>query len=138
MLCVEDALDCLRWANAIGGKDVLIARSKKNLEVVTSWLEGCTWASFLVEDPAIRSSTSICLKIDDPWFVALPLGKQRVVTKSMCVLLESEGAAYDINGYRDAPPGLRLWAGATIESTDLEALLPWLDWAFDEVKAGYK
>ncbi len=137
MLCVEDALDCLRWASAIGGQDVLIGRSKRNLEVIATWLEGCVWASFLVEDPTIRSSTSVCLKIDDPWFVALPLHKQRVVTKSMCILLENEGAAYDINGYRDAPPGLRLWAGATVECADLEAVLPWLDWAFDEVKARY-
>ena len=85
----------------------------------------------------IRSSTSVCLKIDDPWFVAFPLHEQRAVTKSMCILLENEGAAYDINGYRDAPPGLRLWAGATVECADLEAVLPWLDWAFDEVKARY-
>jgi len=135
MLCVEDVLDALRWAESIGGGDALIARSKSNLAVISSWLNDCFWASFLVEDPAIRSSTSVCLKIVDPWFMALTSDKQRTVTKSMCVLLESEGAAYDINGYRDAPPGLRIWAGATVESADLDALLPWLDWAFDEIKA---
>ena len=137
MLCVEDVLDALRWAKSIGGADALIGRSKTNLAVISSWLNDCSWASFLVEDPAIRSSTSVCLKIVDQWFMALTADKQRTVAKSMCALLESEGAAYDINGYRDAPPGLRLWAGATVESADLEALLPWLDWAFDEIKAGH-
>lgn len=137
MLCVEDVLDALRWAESIGGGDALIARSKANLAVISSWVNNCSWASFLVEDPTIRSSTSVCLKIVDPWFMVLTPDEQRTVTKSMCVLLESEGAAYDINGYRDAPPGLRLWAGATVESADLEALLPWLDWAFDEIKAGH-
>ena len=137
MLCVEDILDALRWAVSIGGHEALINRSRANLAAITDWLADCSWASFLVENPAIRSSTSVCLKIIDPWFVALISEEKRSAVKSMCRLLEIEGAAYDINGHRDAPPGLRLWAGATVESADLEALFPWLDWAFDDIKARY-
>ena len=135
MLCVEDILDALRWAVSIGGHEALISRSRANLAAIADWLVDCSWASFLVENPAIRSSTSVCLKIVDPWFVTLIPEEKRSVVKSMCGLLEIEGAAYDINGHRDAPPGLRLWAGATVESADLEALFPWLDWAFDDIKA---
>ncbi|PPR16603.1 MAG: Phosphoserine aminotransferase [Alphaproteobacteria bacterium MarineAlpha9_Bin7] len=137
MLCVEDILDALHWAVSIGGQEALISRSRANLAAIADWLADCSWASFLVEDPVIRSSTSVCLKIVDPWFVTLVPDEQRNAVKSMCGLLEIEGAAYDINGHRDAPPGLRLWAGATVESADLEALFPWLDWAFDDIKARY-
>ena len=137
MLCVEDILDALRWAVSIGGHEALISRSRANLAAIADWLGGCSWASFLVEDPVIRSSTSVCLKIVDPWFVTLIPEEKRSAVKSMCRLLEIEGAAYDINGHRDAPPGLRLWAGATVESSDLKALFPWLDWAFDDTKARY-
>jgi len=136
MLCVEDVLDSLRWAEGIGGGPALISRSQSNLAVINDWLNDCTWASFLVDDPAIRSSTSVCLRINDPWFESLSIKDQRGAMKAMCKLLENEGAAKDINGYRDAPPGLRIWAGSTVEATDLQLLFPWLDWAFHEIQSG--
>lgn len=134
MLCVEDALDALNWAESIGGEQGLIDRSKSNLDTIARWVEKSIWVSFLVDDPKIRSSTSVCLKIDDPWFVSLSVECQRKVMTQMCSLLEGEGVANDINGYRDAPPGLRIWAGATVERSDLDLLFPWLDWAFNEIK----
>jgi phosphoserine aminotransferase len=134
MLCVEDALDGLRWAEAIGGLPELIRRSEGNLAAVASWVERTDWAAFLAEDPRTRSCTSICLKIVDPWFSGLEAGAQAKAAKAIAALLESEGVAYDIAPYREAPPGLRLWGGATVESGDLEALFPWLDWAYGEVK----
>jgi phosphoserine aminotransferase len=135
MLCVEDALDGLKWGEQVGGANALIARSEGNLAAIAGWVERTPWIGFLAEDPAIRSCTSVCLKITDPWFAGLPEDKQAAVPKKMEALLEAENAAYDINGYRDAPPGLRIWAGATVETADLEALFPWLDWAFAAVKA---
>lgn len=134
MLCVEDALDGLRWAEEIGGLPELIRLSQANLAAVAEWVERTPWVEFLAEDPAIRSSTSICLKIVDPWFTGLPTEEQAKVPKKIASLLESEGAAYDIASYREAPPGLRLWGGATVRTADLEALFPWLDWAFAEAK----
>ena len=135
MLCVEDQLDTLKWAEGLGGLPALIARSEANLAAVAEWAAQSNWADFLASDPATRSSTSICLKITDPWFAALPAEAQAGVPKAIAKLLEDEGVAYDINGYRDAPPGLRLWGGATVEAADMAALLPWLDWAYAEVKA---
>ncbi len=131
MLCVEDVLDALEWAQRIGGGAALMARSRENLAAVSRWVDATPWIAFLAEDPAIRSSTSICLKLSD----ACPLsGEARAVApKEMSKLLEAEGVAYDINGYRDAPPGLRIWGGATVETADLEALFPWLEWAYDQV-----
>ena len=136
MLCVEDALDGLRWAEEIGGLPELVLRSKANLAAVADWVARTPWVEFLAEDPAIRSSTSICLKIVDRWFTELPAEEQATIPKKMGSLLEKEGAAYDVASYRDAPPGLRLWGGATVLKTDLEALFPWLDWAYEEVKRG--
>jgi phosphoserine aminotransferase len=136
MLCVEDALDGLRWAEEIGGLPELIRLSQANLAAVAEWVERTPWVEFLAEDPAIRSSTSICLKIVDPWFMSLPAEEQAKVPKQIASLLEAEGAAYDIASYREAPPGLRLWGGATVRREDLEALFPWLDWAFAETKNG--
>ncbi len=136
MLCVEDALDGLRWAEEIGGLPELVLRSKANLAAVADWVARTPWVEFLAEDPAIRSSTSICLKIVDPWFTELPAEEQAPIPKKMASLLEKEGAAYDVASYRDAPPGLRLWGGATVLKADLEALFPWLDWAYEEVKKG--
>lgn len=134
MVCVEDALDGLGWAEGLGGLPALIGRSEANLAAMASWVERTDWIGFLAEDPSLRSSTSICLKITDPWFAALEADVQASVPKKIDALLEAEGAAYDINGYRDAPPGLRIWAGATVETADLEALFPWLDWAYHTVK----
>lgn len=136
MLCVEDALDGLAWAESAGGVSGLVARSERNLAAVTAWVERADWVGFLAEDPALRSCTSICLKIVDPWFEALSADDQASVAKKVASLLEVEGVAYDIASYRDAPPGLRLWGGATVETADLEAAFPWLDWAYREVKAG--
>jgi phosphoserine aminotransferase len=135
MLCVEDALDGLAWAESIGGLPALIARSEANLAAVAAWVAERDWVDFLAEDPASRSSTSICLKVADPWFAALPGERQAAVAKALAQRLDEEGVAYDIGGYRDAPPGLRLWGGATVETSDLAALLAWLDWAYASVKA---
>ncbi len=135
MLCVEDALDGLRWAEGIGGLHALIARSEANLAAVAAWVEHSDWAGFLATDPASRSCTSICLKITAPWFAALPPDGQAAAAKDIAGLLEKEHVAYDIASYRDAPPGLRIWAGATIKTSDIAALLPWLDWAHANVAA---
>jgi len=134
MLCVEDGLDGLRWAESVGGLPGLIKRSEGNLAAVASWVEGTPWVDFLAEDPATRSCTSICLKIVDPWFTELAPEDQAKAAKRIVAVLEPEGVAYDVGAYRDAPPGLRLWGGATVETADLEAVFPWLDWAFEEVK----
>ncbi len=130
MLAVEDALDGLRWAEGIGGLPALIQRSEANLAAIAAWVERSDWAGFLAADPATRSSTSICLKIVDPWFQGLDDKAKAAVPKKLAALLEAESVACDINGYRDAPPGLRIWGGATVETRDVEALLPWLDWAY--------
>jgi phosphoserine aminotransferase len=135
MLCVEDALDSLRWAEAIGGLPALIARSQANLKLVSDWVAARDWVDFLVGDPAIRSSTSICLKFIDPWFLQLGEVEQAAVAKAVAKQVEDAGAGFDLGGYRDAPPGLRLWGGSTVEATDMSALLPWLDWAFEQVKS---
>jgi phosphoserine aminotransferase len=135
MLAVEDALDGLRWAERIGGLPALLRRSEDNLRVVAAWVDRTPWVDFLAARPAIRSPTSICLKIVNPVVTALPRGAQAGLIKELAGRLEAEEVAYDIAGHRDAPPGLRLWGGATVERADLEALLPWLDWAFEETRS---
>jgi len=134
MLCVEDALDGLAWAERLGGIDALIARSEGNLAAVADWVARTPWVDFLARDPATRSCTSVCLKIVDPWFEAQADDARADFVKKLVALLEKEGVALDIASYRDAPPGLRIWCGATIERADVEALLPWLDWAYAEVR----
>lgn len=135
MLAVEDALDGLKWAEGIGGLKALIARSEKNLTTVADWAASSGWADFLAERPETRSCTSICLKIVDPCFRSLDAEAQAAAAKRIASLLEEEGVAYDIASYRDAPVGLRLWGGATVEPADMAALLPWLDWAWGAVKS---
>ncbi|MFN3233056.1 MAG: phosphoserine transaminase [Alphaproteobacteria bacterium] len=135
MLCVEDYLDGLNWAESLGGLPALIDRSQSNLGVLKAWVARSTWIDFLVSHPDNMSSTSVCLKIVDPWFEALADDEKPGIPKKLAALLEAEGAAYDINGYRDAPPGLRIWCGATVEAADVEQLTHWLDWAWGEVKA---
>ena len=135
MLCVEDALDGLGWAQQIGGLPALIARSEANLAVVADWVATTDWVDFLAERPETQSSTSICLKIVDPWFLDLPADQQASVPKRLAGLLDERSVAYDINGYRDAPPGLRLWGGGTVEANNMRALMPWLDWAYGVIKA---
>jgi phosphoserine aminotransferase len=136
MLCVEDAVDALRWAESIGGLPGLIARSESNLAAVARWAEASTWADFLARDPATRSCTSMCLKLIDPWADGREEKDVAAVVKSLARRLDDEGVARDIGSYRDAPPGLRIWGGATVETSDVEALLPWLDWAWAEAKTG--
>jgi len=137
MLCVQDALDGLRWAERIGGLPALIARSEANLAAIAEWVARRDWVEFLAEDPAARSSTSICLKLTAPWFTTLDADAQAAAVKRIAALLEDEGVANDIAGHRDAPAGLRIWGGGTVETADIAALLPWLDWAHAAVAAEY-
>lgn len=137
MLCVEDYLDALNWAQSVGGLAGLCTRSEANLQTLASWVSTTPWIEFLAANPEQRSSTSICLKLTADWFVALDEEAQAGITKKMSSLLDAEGVAYDINGYRNAPAGLRIWGGATVEASDLAALLPWLEWAYAEVAAEY-
>jgi phosphoserine aminotransferase len=132
MLCVEDVLDALRWAESIGGRRALIQRSLDNLATLDRWVSKSRWAGFLARNPAIRSSTSICLGITDAWFGQQSEESRAELAKKLAQKLEKEGVAYDIASYRDAPPGLRIWGGSTIDSIDIEALCPWLDWAWGE------
>ncbi len=135
LLAVEDALDGLRWAESLGGLPALIARSRANLAVIAHWVARTPWVAFLARDSASRSSTSICLRIVDPAIAALPAAGQWAFVKRLTARLDQEQVAYDIAAYRDAPPGLRIWGGATVEASDLEALVPWLDWAYAETRA---
>lgn len=135
MLCVEDAIDGLRWAESVGGLKGLVARSEANLAAIAGWVATSDWAAFLADNAATRSCTSICLKIVAPWFTALDAEGQAAAAKKLSSILEKEGVALDAANYRDAPPGLRIWGGATVETSDIAALLPWLDWAFASVAA---
>ena len=134
MLCVEDALDALQWVASIGGLPEMVARARRNLGVLESWVAATPWVDFLAEDAATRSPTSVCLKIVDPWFAGLDADAQAAAAKKIGAALEVEGVGLDVDAYRDAPPGLRIWCGGTVEHTDLESLTPWLDWAFETVK----
>lgn len=135
MLCVEDYRDALLWAESIGGLQGLIGRSEANLAAVAAWVERTPWVDFLAERDDTRSCTSICLKIVDPWVTGLAAEGQAEVAKRVADVLDKEGVAFDAGAYRDAPPGLRLWGGATVETSDFEALFPWLDHAFETVRA---
>ena len=135
MLCVEDYLDALRWAGSIGGLAELRRRADENLGVLEAWAQKTGWVAFLAEDPSIRSNTSVCLKVIDPRVTSLPEEAQADFAKKLASALEKEEVAYDVGGYRDAPPGLRIWCGATVDASDLEALTPWLDWAFQTTVA---
>jgi phosphoserine aminotransferase len=134
MLCVEDAVDGLQWAESIGGLKGLIARSEANLKCLADWVAKTPWAEFLAEKPETRSCTSMCLKITADWFTKLSKDDQAAAAKNIVSVLEKEGVALDIGGYRDAPPGLRIWGGATVDTSDIAALLPWLEWAHGEVQ----
>jgi phosphoserine aminotransferase len=138
MLCVEDYLDALAWAETVGGLDGLIARADANATVVSQWVASREWVDFLARNPATRSNTSVCLTVSDRAVAALPAEAQAGFAQSIAAALEGEGVAYDIGAYRDAPPGFRIWCGATVERSDIEALLPWLDWAFTAAKAGLR
>jgi len=135
MLCVEDYLDALDWARSVGGLEGLRQRSYANLAALEAWVAKTSWAAFLAEDKAIRSNTSVCLKVVDPRVTGAPADAQAAFAKKLASLLEKEGVALDVGGYRDAPPGLRIWCGATVDASDIEALGPWLDWAFETAVA---
>ena len=135
LLCVEDYLDALQWAKSIGGLPALMRRADDNLALIATWVERTGWVEFLARDQAIRSNTSVCLEVVDPAVKALTPDAQAAFIRAMAAALEQENAAYDVAGHRDAPPHLRIWAGATVEAADLKALFPWLDWAFGEAKA---
>jgi phosphoserine aminotransferase len=134
MLAVEDYLDTLGWAESIGGLPALIARSQANFRALSNWVRDSDWVDFLARDPQSRSNTSVCLQITDPVFTQLDETAQRATVKKFVALLEEEHAAYDVGGHANAPPGLRIWCGATVDSSDIEALTPWLDWAWAQVK----
>jgi phosphoserine aminotransferase len=130
MLCVEDYLDALSWAKSIGGLKALIARADANAKVIADWVKSASWIEFLAKDPAVRSNTSVCLKVVDAHVTKLSADAQAAFVKGIAAALEKEGVAYDIDAHRDAPAGLRIWCGSTVERADLEALTAWLDWAF--------
>jgi phosphoserine aminotransferase len=133
MLCVEDYLDALKWSASIGGLGGLMARSNANLQVLADWVAKTPWVEFLAETADIRSNTSVCIKVVDKRVTSLPADAQADFAKKLASLLEKEGVALDAGGYRDAPPGLRIWCGATVDASDVEALTPWLDWAFESL-----
>ncbi len=137
MLCVEDALDALAWAKSIGGLAGLIARSEGNLAAIADWVATSDWAAFLAGASETRSCTSICLSLAGPAVADLDDAARAALPEAMTALLAAEGVAYDIGSYRDAPPGLRIWGGATVETSDIQSLLPWLDWAFAEARANH-
>ncbi len=138
MLCVEDALDALRWMEEIGGAKEAMRRSRASLAALTEWVERTPWATFMAKRPEICSSTSICVGFADPDLLALSEDQLRAFAKALAGMLEERGIAYDVNNHRDAPPSLRIWGGATVEPDDVAALTPWLDWAFAEAKASLK
>ncbi len=133
MLAVEDCLDALNWVSSIGGITATMKRSQDNLKTITQWIESSQRFAFLAEDASYRSRTSICIKIIAPEFLVLSEDDQRATIKSIVGLLDNEGIAYDIASYRDAPAGLRIWGGATVETSDIQALLPWIDWAYEQI-----
>jgi phosphoserine aminotransferase len=135
MLCVEDYLDALNWAKSVGGLKGMIARADANTKALSNWVAKTPWIDFLAADPAIRSNTSVCLKVIDPAITSLPAEAQADFAKKLVAAVEKEGAGYDFGHYRDAPPGLRIWCGATVEASDVALLTQWIDWAFAETKA---
>jgi phosphoserine aminotransferase len=135
MLCVEDYLDALQWAKSIGGLKALIARADGNAKAVAAWVARTPWVDFLAREPATRSNTSVCLKVVDPAATVLSADAQSAFAKALAGAVEKEGAGYDIAHYRDAPPGLRIWCGASVDTSDVEILTQWLDWAFAKTKA---
>lgn len=135
MLCVEDCLDALQWAESVGGLQGVIKRCAANQNTVAAWVAKSDWIDFLPAEPAIRSNTSVCLKVKDAWFASQPKDAQEALLKSLAKMLDDEKVAHDIGSYRDAPAGLRIWCGATVEQADVAALLPWIDWAYASLKA---
>jgi phosphoserine aminotransferase len=135
MLCVEDYLDTLTWAKSVGGLKTLRARADANAKVLGEWVARTPWIESLAKDAASRSNTSVCMRLVDPAVTRLPVEAQLAFVKNMEAMLDKEGVAYDVANHRDAPPSLRIWCGCTVETSDVEALTAWLDWAFAETKA---
>ena len=135
MLCVEDYLDALAWAESVGGLDGLVSRADRSAKVLHDWIERTPWIANLAADRATWSNTAVCMRFVDPAVLALPADAQAAFAKSVVAMLEKEGVALDAGSYRDAPPGLRIWTGSTVEASDVEALVPWIEWAFAGVKA---
>ena len=135
MLCVEDYLDALKWGASVGGLAGLVQRSNANLQALAEWVDKTSWVEFLAESADIRSNTSVCIKVVDKRVTSLPAEGQAEFAKKLASLLEKEGVALDAGAYRDAPPGLRIWCGATVDASDVEALTPWMDWAFETLAA---
>ena len=133
MLCVEDYIDALKWAEGLGGSGALIARTDANAAAIAQWVDGCDMIGFLANDEACRSTTSICLKFAGTRFADMDDDAMRAVQKRLVAMLEAEGVGFDLGAYRDSPPGLRLWAGATVDTSDLEALFPWVEQALNEI-----
>ena len=136
MLCVEDALDALAWIESIGGVPEVVRRSRDNYKRIRDWVARTDWVEFLAADEAYRSWTSVCLNPVASWYATLPDNTRAAIIDMLAGTLERHGVAYDIKTYRDAPPGLRLWAGATVDGHDLEALFPWLDWGWEQARLG--
>jgi phosphoserine aminotransferase len=137
LICVEDYVGALNWGKSLGGLDALIARADANSKRLEDWVARTHWVDFLASDPKIRSNTSVCLKITDPAIATLPITEQAIFAQALTGLLEAERVAFDIGSYRDAPPGIRIWCGATVETSDIEALTPWLDFAFAKTKGDF-
>jgi phosphoserine aminotransferase len=138
MLCLEDAIDSLKWAESVGGLDGCMARAEGNLAVVADWVERTPWVEFLAVDPATRSCTSPCIMITDPWFAALDPETRFITSRRMLGRLDKEGVGYDLATHRASPPGIRIWTGATVEKSDVEALLPWLEWGWEQERDAAK
>ncbi len=136
MLCVEDYLDALKWGRSVGGLKGLVGRANRNAAVIHDYVARTPWLQNLAEDPATRANTGVCLRIVDPAVLALPAAEQRAFANQLVGLIEAQGVGYDFGAYRDAPPGLRIWCGATVEASDLAALAEWLDWAYAELRPG--
>ena len=132
LLCTEDYIDALLWARSVGGLEGLVARAEANAGALNAWVDRTPWIANLAMDPATRSNTSVCLRVVDPHVTALSAERQAAFAKALATALETAGVALDVGAYRDAPPGLRIWCGATVERGDIEALIPWLDWAYAE------
>src|SRR5262249_6299380 len=135
MMCVEDVIDAMKWVKSVGGCSAIVERTRANCKLIADWVERTPWIEFLARDSATRSSTSVCLSFCDPEFLKLNEEGRAAFAKRVSALLEKEGAALDVASYRDAPPGLRIWVGGTVEKGDVEALLPWVEWAFATAQA---
>ena len=137
MLCVEDAIDVLNWAEDIGGLEALIKRSEESFNNIDSWINETSWVEFLSKDPDLRSNTSITFKISESWFLEKDEKQKKEIMKEIISLLMKEKVAFDINGYAKAPPSFRVWGGGTVEPDNIKKLLPWIDWAYHQVRSNY-